>query len=39
MAFDRHFRHVAIDATANVHPINPLIYGVAFASKTDLIRR
>ncbi|MGD0865575.1 MAG: glycoside hydrolase family 44 protein [Rhizomicrobium sp.] len=29
---------VAIDATANVHPINPLIYGVAFASKEDLIR-
>src|SRR5262245_44245582 len=28
---------VAIDATANRHPINPLIYGVAFASKSDLL--
>lgn len=27
---------VAIDATANRHPINPNIYGVAFASKADL---
>jgi len=27
---------VAIDATANVHAINPLIYGVAFASKAQL---
>jgi hypothetical protein len=27
---------VAIDARANRHPINPDIYGVAFASKTDL---
>ena len=28
---------IAIDATANVHAINPQIYGVAFASKDDLI--
>jgi hypothetical protein len=27
---------VAVDATANVHPISPLIYGVAFASAADL---
>ena len=27
---------IAIDATANVHPINPQIYGVAFASSKDL---
>jgi len=27
---------VAVDATANVHSINPLIYGVAFASTEDL---
>jgi hypothetical protein len=27
---------VAIDATANVHAISPLIYGVAFASTADL---
>ena len=27
---------VTIDATANRHPINPDIYGVAFASKSDL---
>lgn len=27
---------VTIDATANRHPINPNIYGVAFASKSDL---
>jgi hypothetical protein len=27
---------VAIDATANVHPINPQIYGVAWASSSDL---
>jgi Glycoside hydrolase family 44 len=27
---------ITVDATANVHPISPLIYGVAFASKTDL---
>ena len=27
---------VAIDATAKVHPINPLVYGVAFASKAQL---
>jgi hypothetical protein len=27
---------VSIDATANRHPINPDIYGVAFASKTQL---
>jgi hypothetical protein len=27
---------VTIDATANRHPINPNIYGVAFASKVDL---
>ncbi len=27
---------VAVDATANVHPISPLIYGVAFASEADL---
>ncbi len=27
---------VAIDATANRHAINPLIYGVNFASKSDL---
>jgi glycosyl hydrolase family 44 len=27
---------VTIDATANRHPIDPMIYGVAFASKTDL---
>ena len=27
---------VAIDATAKVHPISPLIYGVAFASKAQL---
>jgi len=27
---------VTIDATANRHPINPLIYGVNFASKSDL---
>jgi hypothetical protein len=28
---------VAIDATANRHSINPLVYGVAFASKSDLV--
>lgn len=28
---------VAIDATKNVHPINPQVYGVAFASTTDLV--
>jgi hypothetical protein len=28
---------VAIDATANRHSINPLVYGVAFASKSDLL--
>jgi hypothetical protein len=28
---------VLINATANRHPINPLIYGVAFASKSDLL--
>ena len=28
---------VAIDATKNVHPINPQIYGVAFASTSDLV--
>jgi hypothetical protein len=28
---------VAIDATANRHAINPLVYGVAFASKSDLL--
>jgi hypothetical protein len=27
---------VTIDATANRHPINPLIYGVNFSSKSDL---
>jgi hypothetical protein len=27
---------IAIDASANVHPINPQIYGVAFASINDL---
>jgi hypothetical protein len=27
---------VAIDATVNVHPISPLIYGVAFATKAQL---
>jgi hypothetical protein len=27
---------VAVDATARVHPISPLIYGVAFASAADL---
>src|ERR1700693_813177 len=27
---------IAIDATANVHAINPQIYGVAFASSDDL---
>ena len=27
---------VTIDATANRHPINPDIYGVAFASKAEL---
>lgn len=27
---------VTIDATANRHPINPQIYGVAFGSKSDL---
>jgi hypothetical protein len=27
---------ITIDATANVHPINPQIYGVAFASSDDL---
>jgi len=27
---------IAIDATADVHPINPRIYGVAFASSHDL---
>src|SRR5215475_7072770 len=28
---------VAIDATANRHAISPQIYGVAFASKSDLL--
>jgi hypothetical protein len=28
---------VAIDATRNVHPINPQIYGVAFGSTDDLL--
>ena len=28
---------VAIDATKNVHPINPQVYGVAFASTADLV--
>src|SRR5213595_3111649 len=28
---------IAIDATANVHAINPRIYGVAFASSDDRI--
>jgi hypothetical protein len=27
---------ISVDATANVHPINPNIYGVAFASTSDL---
>lgn len=27
---------ISVNATANVHPINPRIYGVAFASKADL---
>lgn len=28
---------VVVDAAANRHPINPQIYGVAFASSTDLV--
>lgn len=28
---------IAVDATLNVHPINPQIYGVAFASTADLV--
>src|ERR1041384_2176333 len=28
---------IAVDAGASKHPINPMIYGVAWASKDDLI--